>query len=66
MILSVDAWSSELASANRYRAPGHEQEESGPDPADAETRALRHALAEHDLKTYRVVAGRSLTEQLAG
>ena len=65
--LSIDAGQRRLdASANRYRAAGHgdaDRHESR--SADADQRALRHALAEHDLRTYRVVAGTS-SEQLAG
>ncbi|HEY6057154.1 MAG TPA: DUF58 domain-containing protein, partial [Candidatus Limnocylindrales bacterium] len=36
--------------------------EGAPDPA----RALRHALAEYELRTYTVTAGRKLAEALAG
>ena len=67
VILSVDARSAALVSANRYRAPGHDEPEVEADPdVEAQTRALRHALAEHDLRTYRIVAGVPLSEQLAG
>ncbi len=67
VILSVDARSAAAVSANRYRAPGHDEQEVEVDPdVEAQTRALRHALAEHDLRTYRIAAGIPLSEQLAG
>ena len=67
VILAVDAQSAAQVSANRYRAPGHGEAPVAPDPdVEAQTKALRHALAEHDLRTYRIVAGLSLSEQLAG
>jgi uncharacterized protein (DUF58 family) len=67
VVLSVDARSAEFASVNRYRAPGHGDIQPTTDPAaEAEVRALWHALAEYDLRSYRIVAGRPLGEQLAG
>jgi uncharacterized protein (DUF58 family) len=67
VVLSVDARSAAVVSANRYRAPGHDEPEVEVDPdMAAQTRALRHALAEHDLRTYRIAAGIPLSEQLAG
>ena len=67
VVLSVDAGSARDVSADRYHAPGHGPALEGADPAaDPDLRALRHALAEHDLRTHRVVAGVPLGEQLAG
>ena len=66
VVLSVDARSAGLASANRYRRPGARDAGAGRGRPDADARALRHALAEHDLRTYRIVAGVPLSEQLAG
>jgi uncharacterized protein (DUF58 family) len=66
VVLLVDARSAELASANRYHAPGHEAVTPTDTGPDADAKAIRHALAEHDLRAYRIVAGVSLTEQLAG
>jgi hypothetical protein len=66
VVLSIDAASADSASANRYRAVGHGDETGTVALTDADQRALRHALAEHDLRTYRIVAGTSLSEQLAG
>jgi hypothetical protein len=67
VVLSVDARSAEFASANRYRAPGHGDVQPTTDvAAEADVRALWHALAEYDLRSYRIVAGRPLGEQLAG
>jgi hypothetical protein len=67
VVLSVDAGSARVVSANRYSAPGHGPVVAAPEPAaDPDLRALRHALAEHDLRTYRVAAGVPLGEQLAG
>jgi hypothetical protein len=65
VVLSVDARAAELVSADRFQV--HGALETIPDlAADPDSRALHHALAEHDLKAYRLVAGRSLSEQLAG
>ncbi len=66
VVLSIDAASADSASVNRYRAVGHGDETGTVALTDADQRALRHALAEHDLRTYRIVAGTSLSEQLAG
>lgn len=65
VVLAVDARSAERASATRYRVPSHDEPARVDVRADAEARALRHALAEYDLLTYRIVAGRPLGEQLA-
>jgi uncharacterized protein (DUF58 family) len=67
VVLVVDAESARVASDNRYRAPGHgdaipEADQTG----QARAKALRYALAEHDLKAFRIVAGVPLGEQLAG
>ncbi len=66
VVLTVDTRSAEIASANRYRAPSHDTTiELDPDVLSA-NRALRHTLAEYDLRTYRLEAGRPLGELLAG
>lgn len=66
VVLTVDARSAERATANRYRAPSHDTPiDLDPDVLSA-NRALRHTLAEYDLRTYRLEVGRPLGELLAG
>ncbi len=67
VILSVDARTAELVSADGRRGPEADVSSFAAELAvDPDGRALHHAFAEHDLKAYRVVAGRPLSEQLAG
>ncbi len=66
VVLAVDARGAEAASANRFRAPGHDAVSATRPGADPDLKALRYALAEYDLRTYPISAGRHLGEQLAG
>jgi hypothetical protein len=67
VVLSVDPASAGVASATRYKAPGQGDAEAPEEPGlEAQARALRYALAEHDLRAYRIAADRPLGEQLAG
>ncbi len=64
VVISLDAASyADRARLLAHRGRPFEEVPHEPDPA---TRALRHALAEYDIKTYSVTAGRSLAECLAG
>lgn len=70
VVLSVDGESSRRLSGVRRPADDRAAARRGvaaPEPGEvAAGNALRHALAEYDLRTYPIVAGRPLNEQLAG
>jgi uncharacterized protein (DUF58 family) len=66
VVLTVDSSHAAVGGSTRHRL----SDDDGLPPAEptdkAARSALRHALAEYQLKTYRVRAGRPLGEQLAG
>ncbi len=67
VVLLVDADSARVASGGGGRAAGEADSAVPGSPAsEAEVKAIRHALAEYDLKAFRVVAGVPLSQQLAG
>jgi uncharacterized protein (DUF58 family) len=66
VVVALDPHSYALRAQRRAGGPTAEAVEDDGEAAAQRARALRHALAEYELPTYQLTAGRPLAEALAG
>jgi uncharacterized protein (DUF58 family) len=66
VVLTIDPRHAEVSGTARHRVSGDDAPPPAEPIGEAARTAFGHALAEYELKTYRVRAGRPLGEQLAG
>ncbi len=66
VVIHLDARSFELAADGPRGVEPVEADRAATDATAARARALHHAIAEYDLRTYEVRAGQALAEALAG